>query len=145
MSLMKGTSRRKKDTPVFFVARFSQPMTGFGGWRDGKLLEASDAIQGENVGSYVRFEADADTPILMKVGISYTSVEGARKNLDSELPDWDFDQIVRESKEDWNAPPLSNHRRRRKRRPEDQVLYGSLAFFAGASDRQRRRWRHIVT
>jgi predicted alpha-1,2-mannosidase len=39
----------------------------------------------------------------MKVGISYTSVEGARKNLNSELPDWDFDRIVHESREDWNA------------------------------------------
>ncbi|MCM2370061.1 GH92 family glycosyl hydrolase [Rhodopirellula sp. ICT_H3.1] len=102
MSVMKGTSRRKKDTPVFFVARFSQPFTAMGGWEDGSVVESTDAISGKNVGAFTRFETKADTPVLMKVGISYTSVEGARRNLDAELSHWDFDQVVDDSKNDWN-------------------------------------------
>jgi len=103
MSLLKGTNRRKKNTPVYFVAQFSQPMTAFGGWENGELKEAADFIKGKDAGAFVRFETQKTKPVLMKVGISYTSVEGARKNLQAELPHWDFDQVVQESSEDWNA------------------------------------------
>jgi putative alpha-1,2-mannosidase len=30
-------------------------------------------------------------PLIVKVGISAVSVEGARANLDAEVPHWDFD------------------------------------------------------
>lgn len=103
MSVMKSTSRRKKDTPVFFVAQFSQPVTAMGGWQHGEVLNSVDAVRGKDIGGYVRFETDAENPVLMKIGISYTSVEGARRNLQAELPHWDFDRVVRESKEDWNS------------------------------------------
>lgn len=102
MSLMKSTQRRRKNTPVYFVAQFSQPMTSFGGWEEGMLTRSSETIRGKNAGAFVRFETVKSEPVLMKVGISYTSVEGARKNLQAELPLWDFDQVVRESFNDWN-------------------------------------------
>jgi len=38
----------------------------------------------------------------MKVAISYTSVEAAKDNMEVELPDWDFDRIVKASTQDWN-------------------------------------------
>ena len=102
MSVMKSTMRRRMDTPVFFVARFSQPMTSFGGWEDGALTSATAKISGEHAGAFVGFETEETEPVLMKVGISYTSVEGARRNLEAELPGWDFDQVVRDSSHDWN-------------------------------------------
>ena len=39
----------------------------------------------------------------MKVGISYTSFDGARRNLDAELDHWDFDRVVRDSTDLWNS------------------------------------------
>ncbi len=39
---------------------------------------------------------------LIKVAISYVSIEGARKNLAAELPDWDFDKVRAEAKAAWN-------------------------------------------
>lgn len=106
MSLMRRTRRRKKDTPVYFVAQFSQRMTGFGGWKkggDGKeLLVDVDDVSGAESGAYVRFETRQDRPLLMKVAISYTSVEGARRNLEAELAHWDFDRVVGDSEREWN-------------------------------------------
>ena len=37
--------------------------------------------------------------ILMKVGISNVDVADARKNLATEFPGWDFDQLCRESEQ----------------------------------------------
>jgi hypothetical protein len=101
MSLMGATLRRKKETPVFFVAQFSEPMTDFGGWQKGELLPKVKSVAGPEVGAFVRFAPKQ--PLLMKVAISYTSVEHARKNLEAELDHWDFDRIVAESAAEWNT------------------------------------------
>ena len=106
MSLMKSTVRRKKNTPVYFVARFSQPMTEFGGWEKGTLPSQlpgpAGTIAGAGAGAYIRFTTRRQSPLLMKVAISYTSVEAARKNLLAELDHWDFDRVVKESVAQWN-------------------------------------------
>ena len=39
---------------------------------------------------------------MMKVGISYVSMEQAELNLQTELNHWDFDAVVRDSKNQWN-------------------------------------------
>lgn len=107
MALMKATVRRKKDTAVYFVAQFSQPMTAFGGWMPNEesvktRCDGVDEIAGNDSGAYVRFATVSNQPLMMKVAISYTSIEGARRNLEAELPHWGFDRVVRESSEDWN-------------------------------------------
>lgn len=103
LSIMEGTRRRKMPLPVHFVIQFNQPLTAFGGWADGRLSEEARAYSGATIGAYGRFSSNGSEPLLMKVGISYTSVEGARKNLSAELDHWDFDRVVEESDKEWNA------------------------------------------
>ncbi len=38
----------------------------------------------------------------MKVAISYVSIEEAKKNMQAELPHWDFKRVVNESAKEWN-------------------------------------------
>ncbi len=40
--------------------------------------------------------------VQVKVGISAVSVEGARKNLETEIPHWDFDAVRIQAEEAWN-------------------------------------------
>ena len=99
---MSPTLRRPKPFTVYFVAQFSKPVK-FGAWQNKKLLPASvGEISGTNVGGYVSFPTTKDEQVLLKVAISYVSEANARQNLESEVPHWDFDRVVRESKEDWN-------------------------------------------
>jgi predicted alpha-1,2-mannosidase len=101
--VMAPTSRRPKPFTVYFMAQFSQPFTTFGGWRDGELLPSDvELVVGTNAGAFVSFAAPLKEPVLMKVALSYTSLAGARRNLTAELPYWDFDRVVRESRDDWN-------------------------------------------
>ena len=106
-SLMEKTSRRSKDTYVYFVAQFSKPSIGLTTWSKGKLKEESkgdhsDSIEGPDVGAAVKFVTAKDEQIMVKVGLSYTSIENARKNLNAEVPDWEFDRVHRESTQQWN-------------------------------------------
>ncbi|MDQ8186009.1 GH92 family glycosyl hydrolase [Pelagicoccus sp. SDUM812002] len=101
MSLHAGTPRRTKDTPVYFVARFDQGASQIGAWNSAKeVIEELEEIAGAGVGMFASFEPGVT--LLMKVGISYTSIENARLNLDTELEHWDFDRVVADSRSEWN-------------------------------------------
>jgi predicted alpha-1,2-mannosidase len=45
---------------------------------------------------------DHQHPLLIRVGISGTGIEGAGKNLSSEIPHWDFDSLQQQAQQVWN-------------------------------------------
>lgn len=100
--VMDGTIRRPKPVTIYFVAQFDKPFELFSGWKDGEPVPADDIIEGENTGAYVQFSTSEGEITKMKVGISYVSTEQARLNLQTELPHWDFDRVVHESRDEWN-------------------------------------------
>jgi predicted alpha-1,2-mannosidase len=103
-SIMGPTQRRPKPTHVFFVARFDQPISEFGGWEKGILKEkGTDRIYGQEVGAFVLFDRQQKSTLQMKVAISYTGIEQARLNMEAELDHWDFDRVVEESRDEWNS------------------------------------------
>ncbi len=87
---------------VWFYARFSKPVeelvTGF----DGKEVPPSDTIKGENINGLFEFRNGDTRPLLMKIGISMVSIDGAKKNLNAEISDWDFEAVKEKAKETWN-------------------------------------------
>jgi len=101
-AVMGSTIRRPKPLTIYFVADFNQPFDSFGGWKDGELMEENDTIEGANTGGYVQFSTHDNSERLMKVGISYVSIEQARLNVNTELPHWDFNKIVNDSQNEWN-------------------------------------------
>ncbi|MEQ6120614.1 GH92 family glycosyl hydrolase [Reichenbachiella sp. MALMAid0571] len=101
-TIMEATIRRPKPTYVYFSIEFDKPFLELNAWQNGKLLGKVKKFEGENGGVYVKFDTEKDEVIQMKVGISYVSEAQARLNMDTELPHWDFDRIVTESKDVWN-------------------------------------------
>ncbi len=87
---------------IYFVARFSKPVSGYGLAIDDKVLDGQTSAKGKNVKGYFWFETKKGEAILLKVAISSVSIDGARKNLKAELPGWDFEEIRREAKVSWN-------------------------------------------
>ncbi len=87
---------------VYFVAKFSKPVNSFEFSNDVEIAKGLKTIEGENVIGKFRFKTNKEDAILLKVGISMVSVEGARNNLDKELPGWGFDQIRKNERDAWN-------------------------------------------
>lgn len=95
---------------LYFVAEFSKPFAYYGTFDNdlktpesgGSLWPYKNGETGKNIGAFVTFRTTENEQILVKVGISYTSIEGARKNLNAEIPDWDFDGIRNKAREIWN-------------------------------------------
>jgi predicted alpha-1,2-mannosidase len=101
-ALMDRTSRRPKPTYVYFVIQLDQPFRRLNSWQHGKTKRGITAFEGEKGGVFMDFKTTAQEQIKMKVGISYVSEAQARNNIETELPHWDFDQVVRESRSEWN-------------------------------------------
>ncbi len=101
-AVMGATRRRPTQAWVYFVAQFDQPFDQLQGWEKGKLIGKIDELKGSRIGGYINFKSGAEDVRLMKVAISYVSIEQARINLESELPHWDFDRVVAESADQWN-------------------------------------------
>lgn len=100
---MAPTVRRPKPITIFFVTEFDKPFDSFGGWQNGKIIPVQNSLAGEHTGVYVSFRTEENEVRQMKVAISYVSIEEAKKNLAAELPHWNFDQIVKESADEWNS------------------------------------------
>lgn len=92
-----------KDQVVFFAAEFSQPFTQFGIAVDAKQWPGLKEAHGRDVKAFFRFDATSAAPVLVKVGISATSVEGALKNLAAEIKDWDFEGVRQSASQAWEA------------------------------------------
>ena len=88
----------------YFVAQFDQPFAAYGTWESGVLQDASTEAQGDStfVGAFVRFEANSELPVYVKVGTSFTSIDAARANLEAEIPGWNFEAVKQASKDAWN-------------------------------------------
>lgn len=100
---IKGYRRSRswaQDQHLYFYAKFSKPFKGYAITTDDKLKTGDKKAEGKNIKLYVRF--DNPDEILVKTGISAVSDENARKNLDAEMPDFDFKKYVAQGKAEWN-------------------------------------------
>lgn len=89
---------------LHFYAEFDRPALAVGRWtgrrggislaRGAGLSSGGDTRESleNSLGAYATFDAREDRTILMKLAVSFVSVEQARRNLQSELPHWDFSQ-----------------------------------------------------
>jgi predicted alpha-1,2-mannosidase len=79
-----------KDQVIYFALEFSQPYTAHGSIDTDKK-------------TYFRFNTRSGAPVLVKVAISAVDIDGALKNLRSEISHWDFDKVRSDAKAAWNA------------------------------------------
>lgn len=121
-----GNGDGKADYTVYFYARFSKPFSDHGIWSadipDGwtrkrediesaryqqqiakaAVLPGGKEKAGKHLGFYTEFATAEGEAVLMKAGISFVSIAGAKANLETEINDWDFDRVRRNATNLWN-------------------------------------------
>ncbi len=70
----------------YFVARFDVPFASYGTAQNGTISENATSGQGALLSAFARFPTGTHQ-VNVRVGVSFISVEQARKNLDTEIPD----------------------------------------------------------
>jgi len=87
---------------IYFVLQFSKPFAAAEIVSSGKTLDGSvHEASGKSLKCLVHYKTAANEIILVRVGISGVSVEGARKNLNAEIPDWNFARVRRAAHDAW--------------------------------------------
>jgi len=90
-----------KDQRLYFVAQFSRPFIAFGTGVNDSIRPNHRTASGTHIKGYVRFSTRQKEQVLIKVGISTVSIEGARSNLRAEIPLWDFEKIKSDAERAW--------------------------------------------
>ncbi len=90
------------DQYVYFYAKFSKPFKQFGIAVNDEIVDEITEAEGKNIKAYVSFNTKKDEQVLVKIGISAVSVEGAKKNLETENSGWSFPEIKTKAKNAWN-------------------------------------------
>ena len=91
-----------REQHVYFVAVFSVPVNRFVLFSNDTMVAGTDHVEGRNIKAWVSFGLPLNNEVLVRVGISAVSEEGAMKNLESETPAWNFDAAVCRAEEVWN-------------------------------------------
>ncbi len=107
--------------PVYFVAKFSKPADKFGVWKkpttykgveaqwmgyNGKTRLMDDStkmVAGDSIGTYFSYNFDNIETVEVKIGVSYVSIENARENLEKETSNKTFNDIYKETYNEWNT------------------------------------------
>ena len=111
-----GNGDGKAAYTVYFCAEFSRPFKTHGIWsanipdgygrkreniesesyrdwiRQSDIIPSVTAYEGKHLGFYADFDTRKDEQILLKSGISFTSLKNAEENLYAEMKGWDFDE-----------------------------------------------------
>lgn len=91
-------SKRGGGFDLYFVLKSKEAFIS-GTWSGSKLSQERKQ-KGKIVGAWIQYPK-GQKPIEFKVGISFVSIENAKKNLESEIPDWSFDKIQKATLQAW--------------------------------------------
>lgn len=121
-----GNGDGKGDYTVYFYAQFNKPVKKFGVWSadipadwkrkledvtsdryqqriaEAKILYGVKEKQGKHLGFFTEFGTKPGEQVILKSGISFVSIAGAKENLNNDIKDWDFDQVHSAAKAAWN-------------------------------------------
>ena len=90
----KSTNRWARGREIYFAMKFSRPFDRLEILAEGQPLpDASREVRGESIKAILHYATKEQETILIKTGISGVSAEGALRNLDADIPAWDFEGV----------------------------------------------------
>jgi predicted alpha-1,2-mannosidase len=90
------------DQIVYFALKFSKPFQRHELALNNESVGGKDSLHGEDVKAYFTFDVKDQKNLFVKVGLSAVSPEGAMRNLNAEMPGFDFNKIREAAHHKWN-------------------------------------------
>lgn len=121
-----GNGAGQANYTVYFYCSFNRPLTDYGVWsatfpegtlrknesnddpvyaqyiKNAAVLPQTKVMKGNHLGFYTQFPTQKGEQVMLKCGISFVGIEGARKNLQQDIPGWDFDRVAATTQKSWN-------------------------------------------
>lgn len=87
---------------VYFRAEFSKPFTKQYIKAGSRVYDNAPIANHTNLKMVASFDQNPSIPLVIRVGLSSVSYEGARENLKAEITGFDFDKVHKETRNVWN-------------------------------------------
>jgi predicted alpha-1,2-mannosidase len=90
---------------LYWTIAFDRPLTRYGGWSGQNVLADATSITAPSGGggAYLEFDVPDGGTVNLRVGLSMVDLDGAKNNLASEAPDFDFDAVRRQTEARWES------------------------------------------
>lgn len=135
----KGWARTRK---VFFAMQFSKSFKSYGHKKYDEVTyngfyrrfnegENFPEMAGKDIRAYFNFDTNEGEQIKVKFALSSVSSEGALKNLNAEIPHWDFEKTKTETNAKWNKE-LSKIEVKTMT-PEDKITFYTALYHTNLS------------
>jgi predicted alpha-1,2-mannosidase len=111
---------------IYFAMKLSRPFTQATLYNENQPLPSGTAeAKGTHLKAALHLDDAAKAPLLGKVGISGVDVAGALRNLESDLPAWDFERVRQAAADSWESE-LSRIRIDTPSAPVKRTFYSAL-------------------
>lgn len=110
---------------VYFCMKFSEPFQRVEILSNDQPVADAKEATGTTLKALLYLPTNTGETVSVKTGISGVSMEGAQRNLETELPGWDFDHIRQAAKDAWQRE-LSKIRIETSNRKHKEMFYTAL-------------------
>jgi len=90
-----------KDHTYYFYAVLSKPVEHVSSFTDSIISDKTD-IKGKNTKLLLQFKTGQGEKVWVKIALSTASIEGAKRNLHTEIQGWNFDRVKEKASAIWN-------------------------------------------
>ena len=109
----RQTNGWAKNRTLYFAMRLSKPFSSYGNMNGskrevyhgfwGKFNQSKNfpEVAGKQIRAYFDFATSEGEKIKIKFAISPVSMDGALKNMQAEIPGWDFDKVKNDGQQQW--------------------------------------------
>jgi len=95
-------AKRYGGIKVYFVAQFDESFSDFGIWNGVEFTKSRISGKGTNITVHLSFnKKDEDREVNVKLGISHVSIDNARLNLETEVGNSPFDDVLQKAIAEW--------------------------------------------
>jgi predicted alpha-1,2-mannosidase len=90
------------NVPYYFYLVFSKPYKLKASWNFKGKPELKTKMEGKKIGITLQFSGADKNPVMIKTGLSFISLDQAKRNLDNAIKGWDFNLRKEETRAAWN-------------------------------------------
>ena len=110
----------------YFIIRYNKPIISYGTFNADSIFHGNTQIeQKKDIGAFIQFKVNKNDQITVKAASSFTDMDGARRNMEAEIPHWDFNCTQQELTDIWENH-LNKIQVKSNSKEEKEKFYGSM-------------------
>ena len=110
----------------YFIIAYDKDITGFGVFQEESIFPNQASIaKKKKIGAYISFKVNKGEEVMFKAASSFTNLSGVQKNIQAEIPHWNFDKTRKELSSIWENH-LNIIRVETENREDKEKFYGAF-------------------